>query len=127
MKKLTELESKILKVIWHHGSRASVNEILEKWDGEKKPLYTTVLKTLQIMEQKELVDHEKKGRSYVYFPLVSKKEISGGLIKNLLSTFFGNNKVALATTFIGDEKLNREEISALKELIAQKEKELDDE
>ncbi len=125
MKKLTELESKILKIIWKLGSMASVNQILEHWEEDKQPLYTTVLKTLQIMEQKKLIDHEKNGRSYSYFPLVSKRELSINQIRNLVSTFFGNNKVAMAATLINYEKLNREEIDELKALIDKKEKELD--
>ncbi|MCP4163384.1 MAG: BlaI/MecI/CopY family transcriptional regulator [Deltaproteobacteria bacterium] len=125
MKKLTELESKILKIIWKLGSMASVNQILEHWEEEKQPLYTTILKTLQIMEQKKLIDHEKNGRSYSYFPLVSKRELSINQIRNLVSTFFGNNKVAMAATLINYEKLNREEIDELKALIDKKEKELE--
>lgn len=127
MKKLTELESKILKIIWKLGSRATVNQILESWEEDKIPQYTTILKTLQIMEQKKLIDHEKNGRSYTYFPLVSKNELSINQIKNLVSIFFGNNKVAMATTLINYEKLNKEEINELKALIDKKEQELKDE
>ncbi|MBF9015662.1 MULTISPECIES: BlaI/MecI/CopY family transcriptional regulator [unclassified Oceanispirochaeta] len=127
MKRLTELESKILKIIWKLGSRATVNQILESWEEDKTPQYTTILKTLQIMEQKKLIDHEKNGRSYTYFPLVSKNELSINQIKNLVSIFFGNNKVAMATTLINYEKLNKEEINELKALIDKKEQELKDE
>ena len=127
MKKLTELESKIIKIIWKIGSAATVNQILENWEEEKKPLYTTVLKTLQIMEQKKLLDHQKEGRSHAYFPLFTKKELSVHQIKTLVSTFFGNNKIAMATTLINDEKLNRDEIDELKALIDRKERELNDE
>ena len=88
MKKLTELEEKILKIIWEQDSQATVNQILEQWEDGKKPLYTTVLKTLQIMEQKKLVDHKKDGRAYLYFPLITKKEVSGKLIKDSCFEFF---------------------------------------
>ena len=124
MKKLTELESKIIKIIWKLDSLATVNDILTSWEEEKKPLYTTVLKTLQIIEQKKLIGHEKKGRAYAYFPLVSQKELSINQIRSLVSTFFGNNKVAMASTLINYEKLDRQEIDELKALIDRKEKEL---
>lgn len=124
MRKLSELESKIINYIWNLGSKATVKEILEAWDEEKTPLYTTILKTLQIMEDKGIVGHEKSGRSYSYFPLITKKEVSGGIIRNLLSNFFGGNKMALATTLINDEKLSQKDIDDLKSLIKEKEDEL---
>ncbi len=127
MKKPTEQEEKILKIIWQMDSSATVNQILEAWEDEKLPLYTTVLKTLQIMEQKKLVAHKKEGRAYVYFPLISRKEISGKLINNLAATFFGNNKIAMAATLINDEKLSRDEIDELKTIIEKREKELNNE
>ncbi len=79
------------------------------------------------MEQKKLIDHEKNGRSYNYYPLVSKRELSINQIKNLVSTFFGNNKIAMAATLINYEKLNKEEIDELKDLIDKKERELEEE
>ena len=127
MKKPTEQEEKILKIIWQLDSRATVNQILDAWEDEKLPLYTTVLKTLQIMEQKKLVAHKKDGRAYVYYPLISRKEISGRLINNLAANFFGNDRIAMAARLISDEKISRDEIDELKAIIEKKEKELNNE
>ena len=72
-----ELELKILTVLWEAERASSVQEVLDDWDGIS-PGYTTVLKKLQVMEEKGLVCHEKAGKSYLYAPTVSRDEVIGG-------------------------------------------------
>jgi BlaI family transcriptional regulator, penicillinase repressor len=121
--KLSELELRILKHIWEIGASATVQEVLEAWTEEPKPQYTTILKTLQILEEKKLVGHEKQGRAYRYIPLISKKEAMhsnlGGIVKN----FFGGDKLAFAQTFITDNKFSATELAELKKMLAEKESE----
>jgi BlaI family transcriptional regulator, penicillinase repressor len=119
--KLSELELRIFKHIWDLGGSATVQEVLEAWTEEPKPLYTTILKTLQILEEKKLVGHGKQGRAFRYIPLVSKKEAMqtnlGGIVKN----FFNGDKLAFAQTFISDNNFSATELAELKKMLAEKE------
>lgn len=124
--KFTDLESKILGQIWSLNGEATVSQILDTWKEDKKPLYTTVLKTLQIMEGKGYVNHRKCGRAYAYYPIIAKDVVSVGLINKIINTFFNKSSMKMATTLINREKLSREEIEKLKKLIEEKEKELGD-
>ena len=66
-KGFTDRELDIMSVLWREGS-GTVTEVREAL-GEKVG-YTTVLKMLQILEEKGAVGHEQEGRAYRYFPLV---------------------------------------------------------
>ena len=63
----TDRELDIMSVLWREGS-GTVTEVREALGEEVG--YTTVLKMLQILEEKGAVSHEQEGRAYRYFPLV---------------------------------------------------------
>jgi predicted transcriptional regulator len=123
-KKITDLELKILQRIWQIQNRACVQEVLDSWKGGNKPRYTTILKTLQIMEKKGFVTHEKEGKAYKYIPTVTQKEISRKRMNEILNGFFSGNKPAFVNRFISDNDLCLEEIEKIKKLLDEKEKEV---
>ena len=115
MKKINvpELELKILKIMWDLKVPSSVQEIINRWIGDSIPGYTTVLKKLQVMEGKRFVDHKKNGRSYNYFTLIEKSDVSQTKFNSLLSDLFGGDKLEMATAFVKDTGLTKGEIDSL--------------
>ena len=76
----TVRELDIMSVLWREGS-GSVNEVREVLgDGSA---YTTVLKFLQILEEKGAVRHEPEGRAYRYFPLVEPEAAGGSALNRI--------------------------------------------
>jgi BlaI family transcriptional regulator, penicillinase repressor len=124
---LTELERKVMSVVWERGGKATVHEILEGWQETDVPGYTTVLKILQILEQKGVVKHRRDGRAYTYIAKVSRTTSARTTIKKVVTEFFGGNRMALACNLIADSKITSEELEAIKKLIADKEKDLNNE
>jgi len=120
---LTDLESKVMNVVWDLSGKATVNQILQNWKHEKVPKYTTVLKILQILEEKGVVGHRKKGKAYLYIARMSKGDSLSHNLKKVINDFFGGKKALLASTLISDTRFTEEELQELKEVIAQKEKE----
>lgn len=120
--KFSDLELKILRAIWGLGDGATVQEILDHWQEKDIPKYTTVLKTLQIMQEKKIIRADKAGRAYRYVPLVKKEEASKNTIATVIRNFFNNDKLALAQAFLGDNEFKKEELEQLKKMIAEKEK-----
>ncbi|WP_187759828.1 BlaI/MecI/CopY family transcriptional regulator [Thiospirochaeta perfilievii] len=123
MKKINvpELELKILNVLWRKNEPLKVQGIIDNWLDDKEPGYTTILKKLQIMEEKNLVNHHKNGRSYSYFPTINKDEVSHSKFKKLLGDLFSGNKLEMAAAFVKDTDLTKDELSTLIEML-QKEK-----
>lgn len=122
-KKVTELELKILQQIWENGDGTAVAEIVEKWPDRKKAGYTTVLKTLQKMEQKGIVKHHRNGRKYLYSALVSKEEVSQNRLDPIIDRIFSSNRLSFAEYFVESSDFTAEELERLKDLIIRKEAE----
>lgn len=125
--KLTDSEMKIMKILWNNNEGSSIYDVLMKWeDSNQKPGYTTVLKTLQIMEKKGIVSHEKSGRNFIYFPEVTRDESMVYSIRKLLDTFFNGKNVMLANALIANNGFTKEELSEIREMIDKKETEIND-
>jgi BlaI family transcriptional regulator, penicillinase repressor len=90
----TDRELDIMGVLWRAGS-GTVAEVREALDTQVR--YTTVLKLLQILEEKGAVRHESEGRAYRYFPLTGAEAAGGPALRRLLDTVFaGSAELALA-------------------------------
>ncbi len=115
MKKINvpELELKILRILWDSSLPLSVQEVIDRWSKNTIPGYTTILKKLQVMEGKQLVDHKKSGRSYIYYPIIEKADVSQVKFNNLLTDLFGGDKLEMASAFVKDTGLNKDEIDDL--------------
>ncbi len=60
-------ELEILKILWDSGP-ASVREVHERMCPDGELAYNTVQTLLRIMDEKGLVAHEERGRTFVYRP-----------------------------------------------------------
>ena len=61
----TDAELAILGVLWERGP-STVREVHDALSATQDSGYTTVLKLLQIMTEKGLVDRDESARSHVY-------------------------------------------------------------
>jgi predicted transcriptional regulator len=90
----TKLELSILKVLWESGP-LSVREIQNILDARKPTGYTTVLKMLQIMTEKGLVDRDQNVRPQIYRARHSQEQTQRHLIRDLMDRAFGGSVKAL--------------------------------
>src|SRR5215831_1239538 len=79
----TKLELAILKVLWEAGPR-SVREIQGILNESKPTGYTTVLKMLQIMTEKGLVDRDETVRPQIYRAKHSQEQTQRHLLTDLM-------------------------------------------
>ncbi len=105
----TERELDIMSILWRAGS-GTVAEVQDALDEELG--YTSVLKMLQILEQKGHVRHEKEGRAYRYLPTVAPEEAGRTALGRVVDKIFhGSAELTLArlveTGPITDDELDR--------------------
>lgn len=89
MRHLTRSEEQVMLKLWEL-KQASVTEILELYEP-KKPAYNTVSTLVRILEKKKFIRHRKKGRGYIYFPMVSLDDYRQFLTDHLLSHYYHGN------------------------------------
>ncbi len=120
--KPTESELEILQFLWEHGD-APVKSINEAQNENKKVGYTTTLKIMQIMYEKNLLGRKESGRSHIYFPLLKKESTQKDLIEKFVDTAFSGSAMNLVMQTLGNHKASKDELNAIKELIKKLEKE----
>lgn len=115
--KLTKAEEEIMQLLWFHGPQ-TVSQLMTYFE-EPKPAQTTISSFVRILEKKGFVDHKAYGRTFEYFPVISKAEYSKFSIKELISNYFGGSTSELVSFLAKEEDLS---ISELTDLINQVEK-----
>ena len=60
------------------------------------PAYSTVLTTLRILEGKGYLRHSKKGRAFIYEPIIAQEQASRTALGHLVTRFFGGSHELLS-------------------------------
>jgi len=91
--------------------------VFEQLQSTQNTGYTTVLKLMQIMTGKKLVNRDISQRSHLYSTAFSKPEMQRRLLTDLTNRAFGGSVQQLAMQVFADHTLNEEELEAIRELI----------
>ena len=114
---LTKSEMQVMNALWTAGKALDVHEVVSKYD-EPRPAYTTVSTFLKILSTKGFVDYKKgNGKQYLYFPLVSRAQYTGRVMKDVKKDFFGGSLKSMLSYFVREENLSEDEIKELLDLI----------
>lgn len=125
MRELTKAEDQVMQVLWKL-EKAFVKDIIEQLP-EPKPAYNTVSTIIRILENKGFVDHISYGKTYEYYPIVSKESYSKFTVQNVLQNYFGGSMQNLVSFFAKSENLSLQEIEALQKELSNLKKENPDE
>ena len=110
----TERELDIMSILWERGSGtvAEVREALADDVG-----YTTVLKMLQILEEKGAVGHEQEGRAYRYHPVVDSQEAGGPALRRVIDKIFQGSAELVLARLVSDRRLSPDELERMRALL----------
>lgn len=110
----TDRELDVMSVLWRNGS-GTVAEVKNELPGD--PGYTTILKILQILEEKGMVRHEQEGRAYRYHPAVESAEAGEDALGRIVDKIFqGSAELALAR-LVERRRLRPDEVERMKALL----------
>lgn len=118
MKELTRAEEQVMQILWKIG-KGPVTELLN-YMPEPKPAYNTVSTIIRILEKKGFVDHEASGKSYNYFPIVSKKDYSKHSLTQLVKGYFSNSYKQMVSFFSEDDNLTLKDLEEMRSVIDRK-------
>jgi BlaI family transcriptional regulator, penicillinase repressor len=112
----TEGELGILRVLWEGGPR-SVRDIQKVLNQIRPTGYTTVLKLLQIMTEKGLVERDETCRPQIYRPRYSQEQTQRQLVRDLLDRAFGGSVRTMVLQALATRKSSAEELEAMEKLL----------
>ena len=119
--KATESELEILNILWTQGP-ATVKEVHEKLALTKDTGYTTTLKQMQVMLEKQLVSRDASGKKHVYTANVNQEQARGQMVKSMIETMFNGSAMQLVMQALGNHKPSKAELDMIKEYLDKKRK-----
>lgn len=117
--KPTEAELELLRVLWEKGP-ATVRELHDAINLQRTVVYTSVLKILQIMTEKGLVEREESGKAHIYSATASQEETQNQLLRDLSERLFSGSATQLAMHALAMQPASAEELEEIRTLIEQK-------
>src|ERR1700722_1740168 len=117
--KPTEVELELLRALWDKDS-ATVRELYEVVSGQRPLGYTSVLKTLQIMTEKGLVDRTEAGKAHIYHAAATQEETQNQLLRDLSERLFSGSAAQLAMHALSMQPASEEELEEIRKIIRQK-------
>jgi BlaI family transcriptional regulator, penicillinase repressor len=114
----TDLELSILRVLWQ-GGPGSVREVLGRYNEARggEAGYTTILKMLQIMTDKGLVERDDTRRPQVYRARLTEAETQRQLVNDLLERAFGGSAKQLVMHALASKEASDEELAHVEALL----------
>jgi len=116
-KELTKAEEELMQILWQL-KKGFINDILSEIPAPK-PAYNTVSTIVRILEKKGFIDHKAYGKSYEYFPLISKKDYTKTYFGHFMKNYFGNSYREMVSFFTRDNNLDLAELEDLKQAMAE--------
>jgi predicted transcriptional regulator len=113
-RKPTDAELAILRVLWVRGP-STVRQVAEIMGRETG--YTTVLKLLQIMTEKGLVQRDESTRTHVYQAAYSQDHTERQLVTDLMDRVFDGSAAKLVLQALATTKASPEELAEIRTLI----------
>ena len=119
----TNAELGILGVLWSKGP-STVREVHDALQDARDAAvgYTTILKLLQIMTEKNLVKRDTRARTHVYAAAVSEATTRGHLLSDLVDRAFGGSSLALVLQALSSTRATPAELEQIRRLLDERKK-----
>lgn len=114
--KPTKAELEILSILWEKES-ATVREVFEIINERKPTAYTTVLKMLQIMFEKGLVERDDTNRAHIFSAKQPEEQTQKNLVSDLLEKAFRGSALKLVQHVLETKPATAEELAEIRRLI----------
>lgn len=114
--KPSEGELEILQILWAK-KLATVREVHEEIALTKECGYTTTLKLMQIMFDKQLVIRNDSQKTHLYAPNISKERTQKQFLGKIVNTLFAGSTSQLVLQALGSDKPSPDELDQIQEML----------
>ena len=118
MEELTKTEERVMLVLWKL-RKAFVKDVIENLSDAPKPPYNTMSSVVRILERKGYVGFKAYGKTYEYYPLVSKAAYRAASLKRMVTQYFDNSAADLVSFVVKEETLTPTEVQQLLTMLNQ--------
>jgi predicted transcriptional regulator len=112
---LTKAEERIMRILWKI-EKGFIHDILEHFPDPKPP-YNSVSTIVRVLVKKEIVGYKAYGKTYEYYPLVSKEEYRNSQLNRLTKNYFGNSLKQVVNFFSENKNLDVNEVDEVMRML----------
>lgn len=112
----TDAELAILRVLWRRGP-STVRHVYEALSQDREIGYTTVLKLMQIMTEKGLVERDETERTHVYRTSLTREQTQQQLVNDLLEKAFGGSASQLMMQALAARPASADELAQIRRIL----------
>ena len=117
----TPAELEILDILWER-KVATVRDVFEELAKRKHVTYTTVLKFMQIMQEKGLVRRDESSKAHIYRPMQTQGQTQSKMVRSLLDKAFRGSALSLVQHVLEAKPATRQELDQIRKMIDEVEK-----
>lgn len=108
---LTKAEEEVMQIIWKL-ERCLVRDVIDNLGDPDMP-HSTISSVVRILEKKGFVDHKAYGKTYEYFPLITKEDYAQHGVNNLVDKYFSGSPKQLVSFLVKNENMDLKELNDL--------------
>lgn len=108
---LTKAEEEVMHIIWQI-QPCLVRDIIDHLGDPEIP-HSTVSSVVRILERKGFLDHKAYGKTYEYFPVISKEEYAQHGVQSLVEKYFNGSPKKLVSFLVKNEDMDLKELNDL--------------
>lgn len=118
----TKSELEILQVLWKNGP-STVRFVNDYLNEQKRAVqYTSTLKLMQIMTEKEMLLRDASSMKHIYSPAIEENQTKTVLLDKFIDTMFNGSSTNLMMQLLGNKKTSQEELDAIRTMLDQLDK-----
>ncbi|WP_312093583.1 BlaI/MecI/CopY family transcriptional regulator [Aminipila sp.] len=112
---ISEAELEVIKVLWKTDKPMTAQEVCDTVVN-KEWKYTTVSTLLSRLVEKGAVAYDKKGKLYLYYPIIKKEEYKQAQTKNLVTKLYDGSVKKLAVSLFKAGEMSADDIEEIKKM-----------
>jgi len=114
----TAVELQILRILWEEGP-SPVREIHKRLNSDKGTSYSTTVKMLAVMLEKNLVKRDEASQPHVYRAARSRESTGRGMLGELIDRVYDGSAMSLVMQALSSTKATKDELREARRLLDQ--------
>ncbi|MCB0312988.1 MAG: BlaI/MecI/CopY family transcriptional regulator, partial [Calditrichaeota bacterium] len=94
-----------------------VQEVVDEISRERQTAYTSVMTLMKNLSEKGYLGYKKIGKKFIYFPAVNPESLKISLLEKTLDKVFGGSVLDLVQSLVNSEKIGREELAEIRQIL----------
>lgn len=113
----TKSELEILQVLWQFGP-STVRFVNDTLNEQKRAVqYTSTLKLMQIMAEKEMLTTDKSSMKHIYSASIEEKKTKGFLLEKFVDNLYNGSSSNLMMQLLGNKKTTKQELDEIRAML----------